>query len=295
MASLSYADLRYFVEIAQVRNISRAADRLGISQPSLTAAVQRLERRFECDLLIRGKTGVELTRSGHTFAAKARGFLAEWERVEAAVKNQGEEPAGSFTIGCHVSLALRWLPKQLPALLDRWPKLELQIVHDLSRKVNDLVVSHQVDFALVVNPIRHPDLVVLELARDVFTFWGREKKWADTVLFDPDLLQAQGLIQRAEKRGIRFRRKVMSSSMELLARLAAEGAGTAILPTHIAEGVSPALRKAPQDPPQLVDSVCLVYRADAQRSVGARALMGALKTVANVSARHSKPRGPSAS
>src|SRR5687768_7920026 len=141
MAALSYSDLRYFVEIAQVRNISRAADRLGISQPSLTAAVQRLERRFECDLLIRGKAGVELTRPGHLFAAKARGFLAEWERVEAAVKNQGEEPAGNFTLGCHISLALRWLPRLLPPLLQKWPRLELQILHDLSRKVNDLVAS----------------------------------------------------------------------------------------------------------------------------------------------------------
>lgn len=280
MAALSYSDLRYFVEIAQVRNISRAADRLGISQPSLTAAVQRLERRFECDLLIRGKTGVELTRPGHLFAARARGFLAEWERVEAAVKNQGEEPAGNFTLGCHISLALRWLPRLLPPLLQRWPRLELQIVHDLSRKVNDLVASHQLDFGLVVNPIRHPDLVVLQLTEDVFTFWGRGKKWSDTVLFDPDLLQAQALLQRAEKRGVRFRRKVTSSSLELLGRLAAAGAGTAILPTHLAEAMRPALKRSPGEPPQFLDSVCLVYRADTQRSAGARALMAALKTVA---------------
>lgn len=283
MAALSYADLSYFVEVAQVLNISRAADRLGISQPSLTAAVQRLERRLGCDLLIRGKTGVALTRQGHLFAARARGFLAEWDRVEAAVKNQEEEPSGTFTIGCHISLALRWLPRQLPRLLGRWPRLDLQIVHDLSRRVNDLVVSHQLDFGLVVNPIRHPELVILELAKDVFTFWGR-KQWSDTVLFDPDLLQAQALLARAAKRGIRFRRRVTSPSLELLGRLAAEGAGTAILPTHLAESLKPRLERLPNEPAVIHDSVCLVYRADAQRSVGARALVAALKTVAGGSA-----------
>lgn len=277
MAAVSYSDLTYFVEIAQVKNISRAAERLGIRQPSLTAAVQRLERRFECDLLIRSKTGVELTRSGQVFVSKAKGFLAEWDRVEAEVKNHGEAPAGIFTLGCHISLAMRWLPQLVPPLLARWPKLELQLVHDLSRKVNDLVANRELDFGLVVNPLRHPDLVVRELTKDVFTFWGRGNKWSDTVLFDPDLLQAQTLIQRAEKRGIRFRRKVTSSSLELLGRLAAEGAGTAVLPTHLAEAMRPKLSLAPGDPPQFLDSVCLVYRADAQRSVGARALIDALK------------------
>ena len=48
------------------------------------------------------------------------------------------------------SVALHWLPRQIPGLLKRWPNLELNLVHDLSRRVNDQVINHQIDFGLVV-------------------------------------------------------------------------------------------------------------------------------------------------
>lgn len=276
-AILSHADLRYFAEVAQVGNISRAAERLGISQPSLSTAVQRLERRFDCDLLVRGKSGVQLTREGHLLASRAKALLHEWETLEAAVKKQAEEPAGTYRLGCHISIALNWLPTLVPALLERWPRLELELEHDLSRRITEQVVSHELDFGLVVNPVRHPDLVVKELAHDVFTLWGRSARLAETVLYDPELLQAQAVLRSLEQRGVRFRRKVCSSSLEVLAHLACEGAGTAILPTHLARRMRPRLRRPAGDMPEQRDTVCLVYRADVQRSAAARALSAALK------------------
>lgn len=271
------ADLTYFLEVAQVGTITRAAERLGIRQPSLSMAIQRLEKRFGTELLIRSKSGVELTRAGKLLAARAKAFLTEWEALEAAVMRDGEAPQGRFSIGCHVSIATHWLPRTLPAVLARWPRLELTLVHELSRRVNDLVVSHQLDFGLVVNPLKHPDLVVLELATDVFTVWDRRDQLSNTVLYDPELLQAQSILSKLQKRGVTFERSLTSSSLELLARLAAQGAGSAILPTHLATRMTPKLRVPRGVQPSVVDSVCLVYRADAQRSPGARALIAALK------------------
>lgn len=276
-APLSWDDVRYFLEVTQVGTITRAAERLGIQQPSLSAAMQRLERRFGCELLIRSKAGVELTRAGKLLAGRARAFVSGWDALEASVTRQDEEPAGRFTIGCHVSIATHWLPLTLPSMLARWPKLELSIVHELSRRVNDQVVSHQLDFGLVVNPLRHPDLVVTHLATDVFTAWGRSAGYADTVLYDPDLLQAQAILRQLQRRGVRFQRSVTASSLELLARLSAQGVGTAILPTHLARRQQPALRHPVKDVPTVLDSVCLVYRADAQRTRAARALVQALR------------------
>src|SRR5690348_5585648 len=99
---ISHSDLLYFVEVAQVGNISRAAERLGITQPSLSAAMQRLEQRLESDLLIRSKAGVQLTREGKLLFTRVKGFLSEWDSIEASVKQQREEPSGRFTLGCHI-------------------------------------------------------------------------------------------------------------------------------------------------------------------------------------------------
>lgn len=273
----SWDDVRYFVEVAQVGTLTRAAERLGISQPSLSAAVQRLERRFGCELLLRSRTGVELTREGTLLAARGRALLAEWSQLEQHVARQREEPAGRVTVGCHDALAAHWLPRTLPAMLARWPRLELSVVHDLSRRVNDLVVSHELDFGIVVNPLKHPDLVVTQLAVDRFSVWSRRHEVDDTVLYDPALQQAQVLLRQLERRGVRFRRSVTSANFELLARLAAEGAGTALLPAHLAEQPRYRLRAPMKAPPTVADAICLVYRADAQRTPAARALVRALR------------------
>lgn len=276
-STLSWDDVRYFVEVAQVGTITRAAERLGIRQPSLSAAMQRLEKRLGCELLIRSKSGVELTREGKLLAARGRTFLSEWEQLESHVTRQSDEPAGRITIGAHISVASHWLPKTLPSMLAKWPKLEVSVVHDLSRRVNDLIVSHQLDFGIVVNPLRHPDLVISELATDVFSVWGKTRGFAATVLYDPDLQQAQTILRQLEQRGVHFQRSLTSSSFEVLVRLAAEGAGTAILPAHLAEQTRYRLRQPMKDPPRVRDSICLVYRADAQRTPAARALVQALR------------------
>jgi len=275
----SHSDLIYFAEVARVGNISRSAERLGIAQPSLSAAIVRLEQRLDTALLIRSKSGVELTRDGKLLATRIRGFLLEWDSIEVAIKHEREEPAGRFTLGCHVSIALNWLPAHLPGLLKRWPRLELEISHDLSRRITEQVVSHRLDFGLVINPVRHPDLVLIDLGKDVFTFWGRDESLSDTVLYDPDLLQSQTLLRKLEKHGHRFTHRFTSSSLDLLGRMSANGAGTAILPSHLALQMRPSLRKPRGDLPALPDTLCLAYRADAQRSPGARALMSALKAI----------------
>ena len=75
------------------------------------------------------------------------------------------------------------------------------------------------------------------------------------------------------------------ASLEVLARLAAHGGGTALLPTHLAAQARPALRIPGGEQPSVVDSVCLVYRPDAQRSPAAKALVAALKRVTPASRR----------
>ncbi len=60
----SPTDLKYFMEVAQTQNVSRAAERLGISQPSLSLAIRRMEQSVGAPLLIRSKRGVTMTQAG---------------------------------------------------------------------------------------------------------------------------------------------------------------------------------------------------------------------------------------
>ena len=72
------AEILYFLEVASTLNISRAAERLGITQPTLSLAVQRLEATLGTPLLLRGKTGVRLTKAGSKFATQSRGTVSQF-------------------------------------------------------------------------------------------------------------------------------------------------------------------------------------------------------------------------
>ena len=159
----SPAELNYFVEIASTLNISRAAERLGISQPSLSLAVKRLEDAVGVDLLIRSKSGVNLTRAGQKFVAQARQLLDEWDRLSSEAIRGESQLTGRYVIGCHPSVALYSLPHFLPDLLREYPEVEIKLSHSLSRQVTDDVIGFKVDFGIVNRPW-HP-----EFGREIIT------------------------------------------------------------------------------------------------------------------------------
>jgi DNA-binding transcriptional LysR family regulator len=271
----SATDLTYFIEVANQRNISRAAERLGISQPTLSVSIKRLEDSIGAALLLRGKTGVELTKAGSTLSIRARKMLQEWEELRGETRKAQSELSGIYTLGCHSSVALYTLPHFLPKLLAQNPTLELRLQHDLSRKITDEIIRFRLDFGIVINPVRHPDLVIQELLEDEVCFWHQRKldlqsPNGKTLLLDPELLQSQALLNQIEKNKKSFDRTVSSSNLEVLRSLAVAGAGVAILPTRVAEQAGSQLVRHVKIPFSFHDRCCLIFRADMQKSAASR-------------------------
>jgi DNA-binding transcriptional LysR family regulator len=163
------------------------------------------------------------------------------------------------------------LPLFVKKLLHQYPRLELSFLHGLSREMLEEVVSSRVDFGLVMNPSRHPDLVIKELCQDQVSFWAGPTVDRATLIFDPALRQAQTLVRKIGSRKS-FERHLHSSSLEVIASLAEAGCGVAILPERLARRYS---RLSPFDGrmPSVRDRLCLIYRSD-------RHLTSAAKTIA---------------
>jgi LysR family transcriptional regulator, cell division regulator len=275
----SPSDLHYFMEVTHTLNLSRAAERLGISQPSLSLSIQRLESAVGVPLLIRTKSGVRLTHAGLRFQGEARSLISSWENIRSATLKDESEVGGRYILGCHPSVALYTLPRFLPELLLSYPALEIKLVHDLSRKITEDVISFRIDFGLVINPIPHPDLVLKPLSRDEVTVWtGPGNLPAQTLgsdeavlICDPNLIQSEFVVKQLAQKGVRFRRTIPSSSLELITELVASGAGLGILPEKVATRV-PAfkLKRAGKDLPRYHDHLSLAYRVDSQKSLASK-------------------------
>ena len=262
----SSIELTYFIEIATTLNISRAAERVGVSQPSLSLAVQRLEHSMGTALLVRSRKGVTLTQAGQQLFLHARDLLQRWEKIKTSALASSTEIQGRYIIGCHNSVALYSLPKSITGILKEHSRLELHLVHDLSRRITERVIQAEIDIGIVVNPVRHPDLIIHRLCSDEVALWVKKyEKNTDIfcdnpiLICDGELLQTQYILKKLRYSRIVFNRVLNTSSLELISAMTAEGAGIGIIPGRVAEQY--ALKKYPRTP-TFRDEICILIRVE---------------------------------
>lgn len=272
----SAADLSYFLEVAECQSITRAASRLGISQPSLSASVRRLELGLGASLLIRNHDGCTLTRAGSRLAAESRGLLDAWDRLSQGVVKEESEIRGRYRIGCHPSVALYSLHHVLPRLVRENPEVQISIHNGLSRTVLEDVLRLSVDLGIVVNPARHQELVIRPLCRDEVRFWSAARPSAQqdllggdpVVILDPSLFQAQKILQGLQRAGVTTMRTIECGNLETIVELTARGAGLGILPGRVAMHNQAAALKplGGFEELRVEDSICLVALSDMLRN-----------------------------
>lgn len=255
-------ELTYFIELAQTLNMSRSAEKLGVTQPTLTSSLKKLEHSLGTDLFIRSKSGIQLTKFGKKFFIDAKELLERWKGISQDVTKHEQSIQGQFSIGLHQSVALYSLPLFLPGLLKEYPDLSFTFHHDLSRKITENIISYKLDFGVVINPVSHPDLIIRELCLDEVTFFKhKDCKNTGVLIYEPDMLQSQSLLRECKKRKIEFTRQLTSSSLEVIRGLVASGAGVGILPARVAHfEKSYKLTEAFSKAPKFNDRLCLIYR-----------------------------------
>ncbi|MFZ4713371.1 MAG: LysR family transcriptional regulator [Bacteriovoracaceae bacterium] len=268
-------ELKYFIELSSTLNFSRAAERLGVTQPTLSLSIKNLENHLGLALFIRNKNGVTLTKAGQRFVQGARELLQNWDSLVREVNKEQNEISGRYVLGCHSAVAQYSLPNILPELLQKNPGLEITLKHDLSRKITEQVISFEIDFGIVINPVKHPDLVVIPLGKDEVTFFEKQgNKNSDILICDPDLVQTQKLSKEFK----RFKRVITSSSLEVIQSLTEAGAGVGILPKRVAlNSKSLKLKNALPGAPIFADQLALVFRVENKKTLTAIAIIDAIK------------------
>jgi DNA-binding transcriptional LysR family regulator len=155
--------LRYFVAVAEEGNVSRAADRLRIAQPSLSAQIKYLERHIGTPLFQRHSRGVELTRAGALFLADARKSIKAADAAVAAARAASHDEAGTLRVGFIVGTQVEPTSRILSAFRQRYPAATLELTEcnfsDPSAGLN----SGDVDIAFIMPPITHNGLGIREI------------------------------------------------------------------------------------------------------------------------------------
>ncbi|MFI9273378.1 LysR substrate-binding domain-containing protein [Kitasatospora sp. NPDC052896] len=153
--------LEQFVVLAEEQHFGRAAQRLSMSQPPLSQAIQRLERGLGVLLLERTGRGVRLTAAGAAFAADAGRLLAAQDAAVARVRRISRGIEGTVQVGCVSSLGYWHLPRLLAVAAREVPNIQLNVLQRGSAELAEQVRQGAVDLALVRLPVA--DLAGLEV------------------------------------------------------------------------------------------------------------------------------------
>lgn len=289
---LELADLRYFLEVKARGTLTGAAKALGVSQPSLTAAMQRLERHFDTKLLLRDHKGAKLTVTGRALANDLEEVFELLTRAEQRVTGLEDGEAGRFVIGCYESLGAYFLPDFLRSFFESHPKTDLSVHNASSSGVREAVLDRTVDFGLVVNPRPHPDLVLIELFDDAVDFFTLGKAGRSPARHLEDALarlaegplvhagrvsESQALITQLDERGCVPRRVLACGDFELVKSILLAGVGVGLLPRRVAAyGHEGKLVRLHPELPFFSDSIFLVFRADLHKTKAAVTVKDAL-------------------
>lgn len=273
----SGSDLQYFVTVAHLGSLSKAATHLGIAQPSLSLAMQRLESNLGTSLFVRSRQGVKVTKAGEKLLSESRELLQRWEQLQADVLSTTNEVRGRFVFGAHPSVAIFSLPLFLPKLLKDNPDLEIHLVTDFSRHITQKIISLEIDAGIVVNPVQHADLVIKPLAKDEVTMWRPNNlKNEDVLIAGPILLQTQDILRKMAKQGRHFKRTIECNNLEVIVQMAVSGTGYAILPARVANALENGLKAVP-NAPKFHDEICLAYRTEHRHVKAIQAISKAIQ------------------
>lgn len=144
--------LRYFMAVAEERSVTRAAARLHITQPPLSAQLARLEHELGTTLLIRHRRGVDLTEAGTHLLGHARRLLADVDAATDSVRRLGEGRVGRLTIAFVSAIAWTVLSPLLRGYHHDRPDVVVDFLEDRPDGVVDHVQSRRADIGVAHLP-----------------------------------------------------------------------------------------------------------------------------------------------
>jgi DNA-binding transcriptional LysR family regulator len=265
----SPAELTYFQEIADASNFSRAANKLGVSQPSLSLAIKRLEKTIGADLFVRHKSGATLTPAGKKLYVQTKMLFDNWETIRLEASAAHQQIQGKISLGCHTTVAV-YLRGFIPQLLEQYPQLTFDLKHDFSQNITDQVVHSFIDIAIVSNPLQHPDLIIKKLNDSEMTFWKgvgmrpMQDIHSDelVIICDLNIPRSAMLLKKWNNNKLKSARIMTSNSLEVVADLTAAGCGIGILPSCFAQSVYAGQLERISNTPMCRDELFLVYRKE---------------------------------
>lgn len=145
--------LRYYVEIVDCQNFTKAAERLLVTQPMLTRVIKQLEGELGAQLIERSNKHFRVTDAGRALYQQARGFLVKYEDIGRAVEDIKKPRSGEVRLSIPGVILDVYFSRLLRQFYEEYPGIDIDIVEEGSKRTVQAVLAGRVDMGLVMMPV----------------------------------------------------------------------------------------------------------------------------------------------
>ncbi|MEG0183723.1 MAG: LysR substrate-binding domain-containing protein [Stenotrophomonas sp.] len=242
--------LRQFVAVAEELHFHRAAARLHMSQPPLTAAMRRLEDAIGTGLIVRGNRTLGLTTAGQTLLVEARATLQQAEQALQRTRESAAGQTGSLRVGYVGSALYGRLPGLIRRFRHAFPHVQLHLQEATSRQQQQRLRDGGIDLGVLIPPIVATDLHLQAFDHDRLAIaLPRAHRLLERAHLDVAALIDEPFVSWPSVEGIGFHAQVLglctaagftprvvqeAQGMHAVLSLVAVEAGVAIVPASMA-------------------------------------------------------------
>ena len=141
--------LRYFLAVADERGFTRAAERLKVAQPAVSAQVRDLEEELGARLLLRDSHHVELTAAGEIFAEGARSLLRDLDELVERARQKSRGVVRRLAVGFIGSQSHEWMPPVLRGFRQKFPDVELSLTEIVPSQQLEALLARRLDVGFI--------------------------------------------------------------------------------------------------------------------------------------------------
>lgn len=245
---MDFRQYQYVLKVAELKNMTKAANELYITQSSLSHYIAKIEEELGAKLFNRNTAPISLTKAGETYVETAKIVLSLNEKMKRDVQDIAREKKGVLTIGMSGARASYFLPYVLPEFKAKYPAIEIKTVETKSSAIEEQVLKGSCDMGLFPLPVFNDKLQSETVCREELVLVSGQLLKAGTVEGSRRYVELVNCVDKnflllKKGHGIRTAIEVLfmeagvhpssvfeTTSNETAYRLATAGMGIAIVP-----------------------------------------------------------------
>ena len=175
---MTLTQLKIFIAVAEVGNVTKAAEVLGMTQSAASAAIAAIEDIYQVQLFERVGRSIELSEAGRRFLPEAQSVIASAKAATRHLRSFSGKTYGKLQIAASQTIANYWLPQRLATFHSRNPEVMLNVKMSNTRDVEQAVLKGTANIGFVEGKITSDKLALVEVDHDQPLIVASAKRWS---------------------------------------------------------------------------------------------------------------------